>query len=132
MDDARIDALIQELDASVAKEGAELRFLVGENHLHESAVVGNRAGYLRMAAELLRGAVAPTGYSREIDVDIDYLYQDSDIRFREFIREVDAPRQVLSPPPWRSRLATLAQMLVLLLLFGCLLVGVVTVVKWLF
>ena len=138
MEEARLNTIIRELDAAVPSEGAVVRLIRGSNHPHECALIANRAGYLRLAVEMLRGAHAPvvppkTGGSGSIDLDIDYLLSsDSDIRFDEFLREdVAAEPARTSGKRWLGCLLPFLPGLIALILGGLVLIGAVTVLRWL-
>jgi hypothetical protein len=142
--DERIPAIISELDVAVAREGAVVHFVRGSNHPHECALIANRSGYQRLGIEMLKAAEIPlelpfperdgvtTGF---VKVDLDYLLaKDSDIRFAEFIREERG-----FAPPVSSRksgsfawAAPVAYMVGVALVIGLILIGVLTVVRWIF
>jgi len=141
MDETRLEEIIRELDSSVRREGAIVRLIRGSNHPHESAIIANRAGYLRFGIELLKGSraavtLAPpnSGGVGMIDVDIDYLISaDSDVRFDEFLREgVEAGERRPTPRSWWDWILPFLPGLVALVVGGLVLIGLVTVLRWLF
>jgi hypothetical protein len=57
MDEARVRALVAELDAAVPRQGARVRLEVYGGGPDESQAVANRTGTLRLGVELLRAAL---------------------------------------------------------------------------
>ena len=52
MNDIEIKKLIQQLDTSISKDGAEIEF----GTFGETAIYGNKNGYLRLGIELMKRA----------------------------------------------------------------------------
>src|SRR5688572_12102465 len=79
MDEARIQALVNELDSLAPREGAVVRFSEGYKYTHEDEnerdaldVEGNAAGYLQLGLVFLRAAFEPAVGAPSLDGDVIY------------------------------------------------------------
>lgn len=136
MDNERVLALIDDLDAHVPREGAIVRFEQYGGGPDESKVVGNRAGYLRLGIEFLKGGLAPFNPGKDADliqVEIDYLLDaQSNISFDWFERTehiAHQPARNLSPLTQNVLGLTVAAVLITFLV--CAGVGAWTILGWL-
>lgn len=131
---ATVQKLISELDAAVPKEGARVRLCQYGGGADESRVTATRQGYLRLGVEFLRAAyAAPSGDApTQIRVDLDYLLtEDSDIGFDWFerVESLPGPDSTSSGSSFWAAVFGIAAGVCFLIF---LLVGFVTVIRWLF
>lgn len=129
--------LVAELDASVPRDGAVALLKQYGGGPDESSITANRAGALRVGIEFLRAAVtaadeADAGRSPEAAIDLDYLLDaESTVGFDwlELRDHLDEATYVTSP---HERLVGIACGAVVLFLIAATLVGIGTMISWLF
>lgn len=103
MDEARIRALVADLDAAVPREGAAVRFEI-HGGLDETAVVANPRGALRLGIELLRAGLrgmdeAAAGRTPFGALELEYALDDTSafdldgVVVRDPLPESRAPRK---------------------------------------
>lgn len=130
----RIQQTIAELDTLVHKADARVQFSQYGGGSDECLIRATRNGYLRLGIEFMRAAFAqPSSKAPEqIDVDLDYLVtEDSDVQFDWFERHGEIPATPRSESPSSSWLpVVICALLGISLLL--MLVGAVTVLRWLF
>lgn len=130
MDDERIKRIVEELDDSVPKEGAEVDLFYKEPGVD---IVANKVGFIRLARESLASAIAPLKPGREVvDIEFDYLFGASKKRSTKVSR-TDRVRPLPRPPRTRMDKAKAVFRLILvfallLFLLASVLVGCVTIV----
>lgn len=75
LDEARIKAIIAELDQGISKEEAiaEIRT---EFKFNKEMVIGNKQGLLRIGIESLKAAFEPNSKFGWLDIDLGYLHQE--------------------------------------------------------
>ncbi len=134
MDIAEIRLTVAKLEGLIEEDGAWLHTYQHGGGPDESAMVGNRAGYLCMALAILKGATTdnPNG-SKHLPFDFDYLINEgSDVRF-DHLELDEGPRKgaLQRSPNFRDRLLAGGCTLFLLALAALLIVGLVTTAKWL-
>jgi hypothetical protein len=136
MNDERVLALVDELDAQVPREGALVRFEQYGGGPDESKVVANRAGYFRLGIEFLKGGLAPFNPGKNadlIEVEIEYLLDaESNISFDWFERTEQISRQpARNQSPLTQHVLGLTVAAVLITLLVCAAVGAWTILGWL-
>ncbi len=121
--------LINQLDESVPREGAQARLDIGAGP-DESCFVANEAGYLRFGVELLKAGIAEPdpASDKRVAVDLEYIITDeSDIQFDDFVISED----LSTPMPAGQDLIGFAIMIVLLTAVALTVIGLITVITWL-
>ena len=135
MTDAELVTLIERLDHELPKDHARVRLHQYGGGPDECQVVANRAGYLRLGVEFLKGAFAPSINPKEpagVPVTIAYLISgDSSVNFDWFERREDLP-ECSAAPPTAGRVAAAIAVSVAIALLGLSVVGLVTLVRALF
>ncbi|HEX2204881.1 MAG TPA: hypothetical protein VHG91_16345 [Longimicrobium sp.] len=125
MDEARVRALVAELDAAVPREGAAVRFEL-HGGLDETAVVANPRGALRLGVELLRASLrgmdeAAAGRTPFGALEVEYALDDASdfvvdgVVVRDPLPEPRAPRKERGGRFIGALLAVLAGAIVLVL-----------------
>jgi hypothetical protein len=114
MDDQRLQALVDELDRMVPREGAvvwEEQGLHAREDDDDTVYCGNRLGYLRLGIELLKVADAPGAEDEptRVPADLGYLVNADGMRREPAVferRDID-PSELLAmrEPPGRAALA---------------------------
>jgi hypothetical protein len=84
LDEARIKAIIAELDQGISKEQAIAKIKT-EFKFHTELIVGNKQGLLRIGVESLKAAFEPNSKFGCLDLDLSYLHQEPASRIA-FIR----------------------------------------------
>jgi hypothetical protein len=135
MTEDELSSLIERLDREVPKVGALVKLHQYGGGPDECQVVANRAGYLRLGIEFLKGAFASSINPKEpsgVRVDVDYLITgDSSVNFDWFERREDLPERSTAPPtPGRIAAAVAVTFFLLLLVLSA--VGLVTVLRAIF
>jgi len=135
MTEAELSALIGRLERELPREHARVKLHQYGGGPDECQIVANRAGYLRLGVEFLKGALAPSINPKEpagVPVTIDYLITgDSSVNFDWFERREDLPEQSTAPPtPGRTAAAIAVSVFILLIALSA--VGLFTVVRALF
>jgi hypothetical protein len=135
MKDAEIQERIAALDALVSREGALVRLDQYGGGPDESRITANKAGYLRLGIEILKGAYLAYEREPQVPIDIGYLTaDDSTVAFDWFERT-----ETLTPlpdcgSPDNERTAKIMITFVIAVVGICItlaLVGVVAIARWL-
>ena len=133
MDESEIRRHINELDAAVPKDNAEL--IIYGGHLEEQTCefIANRDGYLRAGIELLRAAVAPLDQTSITWISLDYLIRNRrSLGVNRLIRQQDV--EAALPPvkkrTWKNKGRRLGMLTVILLLAICTFIGIGEVLIW--
>ena len=136
---ARVQELVEELDALVPRTGAVVVMNVYGGGCDESQITATENGYLRLGIELLKAPSAPRlgeGEDARIDVNLEGLVSEqSDINFHIFhldntLTPDAAPAAPQARPPWQDKVVGTTCGLVCLLLY-VMAVGFVTIGSWL-
>ncbi|HEX6963746.1 MAG TPA: hypothetical protein VF175_17900 [Lacipirellula sp.] len=131
MDRAHIEPIVAALDQTVPKEGARMFIRQYGGGPDECVVVANEAGYLRLGIELLKAALAPTGFHNRrdaVEIDVDYLLRDSEVQLDWLERrEPDAEGRLDASS---HGVGGVVGMLIGFGLLGVFLVGGATVCRW--
>ena len=133
--DARIQELVSELDALIPRTNAAMRIMPCGNHRHDTALVGNRAGYLRFGIELLKAPDSSVGPGHPVTgnrmLDLDFALDPAGIMFQECILDEQLePPQKTEPGPVGEVLAA-GFIGAILLAIGLAGIGLITVLRWL-
>jgi hypothetical protein len=137
-DDDRVRALVQELDAAVPRDG---RAAITQDAEYGSTIVtANQLGFLRLGVELLKAAYAlpkKDGLPDEVDIDLGYLAGLENVGYSFARREDLELRQPLgqgatiSPEELPSAVSRWLSNAAVLVALGLLVVGALTVLRWL-
>ena len=133
MTDDEIKERIEQLDANVSKDGAKVYIEFGGGQGCE--VTANRAGYLRLAAEMFKAAITPLDPSQMFaPVTIDYLTLDRSMKVRRFSRcediESALPAVRTRTQSWKNKAAGVGCIAAALFAAACALIGFVEVLGW--
>jgi hypothetical protein len=136
MEDDDIRRRVDELDAAISKDGAELLVYCEDIEAQAVELTGNRKGYLRAGIEMLKAAVVPMRSGDSITpIDLDYLVRNArSLHVKRLTREEDV--QSALPPgrtkSWKENAIGMG-CLVLLISFGiCGFIGVGQGFTWIF
>jgi hypothetical protein len=136
VDDDEIRRIIDELDAAVSKDNAELIIHADDLEQPTFECIGNRKGYLRAGIELLRAAVVPMGAAYFITpVDIDYLIRNvRSLHVGRLTRQenLEAALPPVKKRTWKNKAAGMGCITVILILAGCTFVGIGQALYWIF
>ncbi len=137
---ARVQELVEELDALVPRTDAVVVMNVYRGGCDESQITATENGYLRLGIELLKAPSAlhfVDGKDIQLDVNLEGLVSEqSDINFYVFHLDntlrPDTPADPHAKQPWPDKVIGPACGLVCLLLVYVLAVGVTTIGRWIF
>jgi hypothetical protein len=136
MDTEDIQRRIDELDAAVSREGAQLLIFCEGGENQDCELIGNRQGYLRAGVELLRAAVAPLRPGDSItSINIDYLVaNERSLRVKRLTRQedVDAALPPLRKNTWKDKAIGIGCLVMLAFLAFCSLIGIGMIGKQIF
>ena len=136
LNDADIQMVIQQLEASTPKEGSKLLIFPGEYERYYCEIEGNRNGYIRGALEFLRASIVelePGSFATPIDFN--YLVPS---KGGFLVHRLSRREEPLAPPPrkkersWRHRAAMIGCFSVFLFLAVCTFIGIAEIGTWIF
>jgi hypothetical protein len=131
MTDNEIQQYVDAIEAAVPRDGADAFFNL-EYEEQGCELVANRAGYLRLAAEMLKAAVAPLELGASFTpISLDYLIRGRSMTFKRLVRQEDVesalpPRR--PPRTVKDRVAIGGCLLLLVFLVMCTMVGLFVVI----
>ncbi len=135
MDDTEIQAVIDQFDASVPKDGSRI-LIYYEDEMPYCELVGNRNGYLRAATELLRAATVHLEPGAFITpVDFNYLVPgERGLLVKRLERRDDVlaglpPKRETS---WKDKAIGAGCLLIFLFLAVCTFIGFGEIGSWIF
>jgi hypothetical protein len=129
-DDAHIQSLVGQLDAAIPRDG-RLVVLPDPDECSDTLVRASKLGYLRLGLELMKAAYVPSRRERSRDVvepDLGYL-TGLEAHCYSFERSEEIERPVPTEPP--GTLGTVFAWTIVGLVLVSLLVGAVTILRWL-
>jgi hypothetical protein len=135
MTDEQIQQQLEQLEAAVSTDGADVIFNL-EYEEQGCELIGNRAGYLRLAIEMLKAATVPLRPGDSFTpIQIDYLLHGRGMQFKRIVRQEDVETALPPPVPprtARNRVAAAGCMLVLAFMLICVITGFLVVIGWIF
>ncbi len=138
---ARVQELVEELDALVPHADAVAVMNVYGGGCDEGQITATENGYLRLGIALMKAPSAlrfVDGRVIQLDVDLEGLVSErSDINFHLFhlddtLKPDAAPSAPKAKQPWQDKLIGTACGLLCLLLLYVVAVGFVTIGRWIF
>ena len=134
MDDEEIRRRLDELDAAIIRQDAQLVIYMEDSDDQEFEIVGNRQGYLRGGIEMLRAAIAPLGPDDSfLPNNINYLIQSKRSFFVKRLVRTENVESALPTPrtsTWKSKVAGAGCLILLIFLVICAFVGLGTIGRW--
>ena len=124
-----IQKRIQELDDLIPKEGTQIKIEQYGGGPDESQMIGNKAGYLRMGLELMKGAFHEDPERLDIDLD-EIITENSEVHIDHFKR-CDMPPTTDSSVTLSEKIYTALFFLLVLSLGSLTLIGFISVVRFL-
>jgi len=129
-DDAQIQSLVEQLDAAIPRDGRVV-VLSDPDECSNTLVRASKLGYLRLGVELMKAAYVPSRRERSrdmVDPDLAYLtgLEEHCYSF-ERSEDIEMPAATDSP----GTLGTVFAWTILALVIASLLVGAVTILRWL-
>jgi hypothetical protein len=132
MTDNEIQRYVDVIEAAVPRDGADVIFNL-EYEEQGCELIANRAGYLRLAAEMLKAAVARLEPGASFTpINLDYLIRGRSMTFKRLVRQEDV-ESALPPRPaartlLKDRVAIGGCLLLLAFLVICTMVGLFVVI----
>jgi len=136
MEEDAIRRVIDELDAGVTKEDAQLLVYCEDIDEQACELIGNRNGYLRAGIEMLKAGMVPMRAGDSITpITLDYLIRsDRSLHIKRLTREEDI--QSALPPirknSWKANAVGIGCLVLLVSFAICGFIGVGQVFSWLF
>ena len=134
MEDNEIIEVAERIEKALPPDVAVVKYMQHGGGPDESHIIANRVGYLRLAAFFLRAAVAPHEKQGSALIDIDssdILDEDSDIGIGWLERREDFEKV-----EWKETLSdkfsSIGCAVCSFALFAFLIIGIVTVINWIF
>ena len=134
MDDGDLARRIDELDAALSKEGAQLVIYQEEEETH-CELIANRNGYLRAGVEMLRAAVVPLNKNQFITpLDVNYLIGERSLIVKRLVRneDINAMLPPIGKQGWKTNVIGIGCVVFLFSAAICALVGFGDIISWLF
>ncbi len=136
MEDEDIQRLVDELDASVNREGARLLIYCEHPEPDSCELIGNRQGYLRAGVEFLRAALVPLAPGDSITpIKLDYLIgYDRSLHVTRLTRQEDvyAALPPVKKNSWRDKIIGIGCLVLVISFAICGFIGVGQVFSWIF
>ena len=138
---ARVQELVEELDNLIPRTDAVVVMNVYGGGCDESQITATETGYLRLGIELLKAPSALRfidGRDIQLDVNLEGLVSEqSDINFHLFhlddtLKTDAAPVAPQVRQPWQDQVIGTAACLLCLLLAYVMVIGFVTIGRWIF
>jgi len=136
MENKKISDFADELESTIQPSNIFIKIIQHGGGPDESHIRANRAGYLHLASQFLRAAIAPykvNDYPDIVDVDASSLIdEDSDI----FFQRLERSESIESPQGYElsflDKLISIGWVAFAILLFAMLIIGIGTVIRWFF
>ena len=134
LNDEELNRIIAELESAVSREGAKVQ-IFSEGDGNEGGLVANRAGYLRLGVEMLKTAIAPPikSSSHLIGTDLSYLLDQGGSAFYiGWFERKESIDPICTVSSMTGKFILYSILVALLASVGLAVVGLVTVIRWIF
>jgi hypothetical protein len=136
MTDSELQLRIDELDADLTKDAAQILVYCEDIDQQSVELIGNRKGYLRAGVEMLKAAMVPMQPGDFITpIKIDYLIRSGRSLYVTRLTRQENVADALPPPrknTWKEKAIGVGCLALVLFLVGCTFVGVGQVLSWIF